>query len=602
MCLTLFQHWQHRLATVAAVLVVIVLWLAQPVSAANRDVAEPSALTRHSEHIDELINQLGDPDYHLRRRAEEELLRLGRDVFDQLQQVEDHPDLEVASRAAYILQKIDIQWSHPGDSEEVRLLLHRYANLSVDQRVERIDELAALDRLAGLPALARLARFEPSLQLARYAAMKILAMEVAEEDVSASVESILQELGNSRRVPVRWVRTCVEEMQEGQPKVDVWLEFIEADRKLLDEDSPDTKRGIVVGLIDQILKKFDKSNPAEVVAEFLRQRIEVSASEESPVQVGLHHAFSWLWRAEHWEVSGILEDWYADQIRDDRMSIYYVALVRWRQGREDAAQKLAGEAFHLDADDTVERSTIGSRVAEFGRHDWSEREWQYAIDNLPVMQTFEARHSLALFGYHDRGDNAQAAQLLVELCEALEADPQWKDEIMGHEFLRQYFANRDYLLACDAADKGDYELQRKRLETAFRYEKLNADILIAMYRSPGADEAYHKKTLDRIRKVSVELDKQIAEYPEVAQPMNHWAWLISNTEGDYQKAVARSQRSLELHPNNPSFLDTLGRCYYSAGKLEEAVAVQRRAVDLHPHLQVMQKQLRLFEEELDKQQ
>jgi tetratricopeptide (TPR) repeat protein len=79
---------------------------------------------------------------------------------------------------------------------------------------------------------------------------------------------------------------------------------------------------------------------------------------------------------------------------------------------------------------------------------------------------------------------------------------------------------------------------------------------------------------------------------------NQWAWLVANTEGDYHKAIRYSRRSLELLPNTASFLDTLGRCYYAAGDIEKAVKAQRQAVRLIPHMQVMQRQLALFERAL----
>src|SRR5687767_12388843 len=50
-----------------------------------------------------LIRQLGDEQYAVRRRAEEDLIRLGPDAFDQLKLAEDSADLEVAERARYIV-------------------------------------------------------------------------------------------------------------------------------------------------------------------------------------------------------------------------------------------------------------------------------------------------------------------------------------------------------------------------------------------------------------------------------------------------------------------------------------------------------------------
>ena len=94
------------------------------------------------------------------------------------------------------------------------------------------------------------------------------------------------------------------------------------------------------------------------------------------------------------------------------------------------------------------------------------------------------------------------------------------------------------------------------------------------------------------------MEKENKQSPEEAYKYNQWAWLVSNTEGDFNKAVKRSQHSLELQPESPSYMDTLGRCYYAVGDLDSAIKVQRKAVALHPHLMVMQRQLKLFEDEL----
>ena len=63
---------------------------------------------------------------------------------------------------------------------------------------------------------------------------------------------------------------------------------------------------------------------------------------------------------------------------------------------------------------------------------------------------------------------------------------------------------------------------------------------------------------------------------------NQWAWLVTNTEGDFAQAVQHSLRSLELAPDEPSYLDTLGRCYFAAGDVENAIKSQRKAVELAP--------------------
>ena len=119
-----------------------------------------------------------------------------------------------------------------------------------------------------------------------------------------------------------------------------------------------------------------------------------------------------------------------------------------------------------------------------------------------------------------------------------------------------------------------------------------------MYRVKDVDEEFHKQTVARIQQASRTVEGLIKQQPDNAQWYNHWAWLVSNTEGDYAQAVKHSLRSLELSPDSPSYLDTLGRCYYAAGEFEDAVRVQREAVRQHPHLQVMRDQLELIESAL----
>jgi tetratricopeptide (TPR) repeat protein len=136
-----------------------------------------------------------------------------------------------------------------------------------------------------------------------------------------------------------------------------------------------------------------------------------------------------------------------------------------------------------------------------------------------------------------------------------------------------------------------------------------------MYRVPNPDEKWKQDVQRRIDAHLGRCRTTISKYEEIirsrpnmegmgsdqlATDYNELAWLISNTSGDFQEAVKASQRSLELSPNNEAYLDTLGRCYYAAGDFEKAVESQRKAVEAAPHIQVMQRQLKVFEEALAK--
>jgi tetratricopeptide (TPR) repeat protein len=122
-----------------------------------------------------------------------------------------------------------------------------------------------------------------------------------------------------------------------------------------------------------------------------------------------------------------------------------------------------------------------------------------------------------------------------------------------------------------------------------------------MYRSPEADDKWRNAVRKQIQTLSRQIQQEIDENPNSPDAYNQWAWLVSNTEGDYQKAIQYSHRSLELIPPGAgdsagaSFLDTLGRCYYAAGDYENALKYQRQAVEKVDYMQVMHRQLELFE-------
>jgi tetratricopeptide (TPR) repeat protein len=72
---------------------------------------------------------------------------------------------------------------------------------------------------------------------------------------------------------------------------------------------------------------------------------------------------------------------------------------------------------------------------------------------------------------------------------------------------------------------------------------------------------------------------------------------VGNTTGDYDEAVRLSQRSLEIRPDYPGYLDTLGRCYYAKGDFENAIKHQSQAVKLDPHSGQIRRQLEFFKKE-----
>lgn len=558
--------------------------------------------------IKELIAQLGSDDFLTRREAESQIIAMGAMAFDHLQEAQNNADLEIATQAEYLLHRITVDyWIRSDDSEEVRELMKSYAKVSLAQRREIIGQLGVLNDAMGVGALSRISHFELSPRLAKFGALAVLGAREKHLKLAETVAlSIRQEIGDSPRDTAQWLRTYADQLQDTESISPEWLSLIDAEAALLKDEPEETSLDVVIQLMQfHIQLCADEKHPAELF-ESLRRRIDLVVDQGGTPRDILAKTLLWTMNEQEWEALELMEAHYGEQLKQDRLLLYLVAIVRAERGQDHDAKEIAGRAFDLVKSDNAERANIADIIAEYGHHDWAEKEWRFVIDHSEVasQESMDARRSLASWCLHDRGEDQEAAELMAEVCDAVDADPQLKQRVMHDNELRYLMSDlrksREFFTACDLNKKGDHAAERKHLDLAYAYQTdmQDPDILIAMYRLPNQDEAYRAKVKERIRQAANDVDQLIEKYPDEALWYNHWAWLVSNTEGDFSKAVRYSHRSLELSPDSPSYLDTLGRCYYAAGDLGSAIKYQRQAVEKHPQVQVMRRQLTTFEKAL----
>lgn len=599
-----FAARMHRL-----LFLFLLLPTATPVSHAAADSApEPT--------IEQLIADLGSDDYPVRRRAEEQLLRMGPAAFDALTAAADSKDLEIAERVRYIIQRLQMQWVHRDDPAEVRRILARFGAESEDTRLERVEELAQLNDAAGGAALCRIARFDPSPLVSRHAATEVLKLELSAEARRAVAPAWKSELGQSDRPPVKWIELYLRELDDPQRAIGEWAAANEAELDVHKREKGVTDRFTIRALLDRHLERCHGLNLGDETTAALMAVIDsyYDANEPDRLDAGLIWAVRWIMDHKRWDALEPLEDKFEHNFKKNRYLLYNLAAAAEGAGRDDRATELAQRAFELAGEDEDVRVAIAAVLAQqLGRLDWAEREYRRVIEKYPTIDrhAMEARSDLAIW-LHDRNEFQAAADLLAEFCDAVEADAQARRKLIadidddpnmgsGRDRVRGIEARRYFYLACVDEQRKDYEAQRAHLTQATEKFNQDPDILIALYRlPPGADDQRQAVTAS-IRRVAGEIQKQIDDYPTAAMFYNQWAWLIANTEGDQRKAVEYSLKSLELSPDEPSYLDTLGRCYFAVGDLENAVKSQRKAVELAPHYQVMRRQLALFEEALAKQ-
>ena len=135
--------------------------------AAAAETPQPAQKAASAEHIDKLIRQLGDKDYFVRQRAQDELAQLGFEAFDAVSAATNDDDLEIAARAKYLLKLMRVEWTAESDPPNVKQYLRDYESADAAAREERIKALAGLPDGQGTAALCRLVRFERSSLLSQ---------------------------------------------------------------------------------------------------------------------------------------------------------------------------------------------------------------------------------------------------------------------------------------------------------------------------------------------------------------------------------------------------------------------------------------------------
>lgn len=600
------------------VLTLVVAVAVSPCVADDQAVDSPAVRPGHEppiessqQHIAELIEQLGSSQFTTRRAAANELRKIGPEAFDQLHAAADHVDPEIAASARYLLQ-VAVQWTRSDDSALVRRMFRDYSAESESARTRVVQQLALLGVEESQAALCRIARFDQSSSVSRLAALALIGRTARGEDtLSPDPDIIDRELGSSGRVASQWLHQYQIQLRDPAASVPGWQRLVDEEFERLDSADDDTSTAIVTELLwNQVDLQRRLGNATELVN--VADRIVVIHENNGDPDRAIVKILEWLLRRESWEAIDLFSARHDERIQNAKLALYLLAMSENERGKNERAEQFAEQALQLAPRQPRENLNSARILGAVGQSEWAIRECRQVIKSEPVESVQSIGSRLLICDLlKDVERYEEAADALGPLVAAIEGNRDVQrayinaqSELRPSEFdlpaVETLSSRLHFMQACQFEQQGDFAKQREHLLQAIERDPEDADVLIAMYRLQDADAKWQTDTRQRIKKLSEEFAQAIDENPDHPVAYNQWAWLIANTEGDYQKAVRYSRRSLELLPETAGFLDTLGRCYYAVGDYEKAVKCQRQAVELGPHMQVMQRQLRQFEEALSK--
>lgn len=545
------------------------------------------------ERIRQLIAELGHEDYFVRERAQAELARLGLEALDALTEAEESDDIEIASRARYLIRRLQIEWATDEDSPQVKELVDRYNAPDEATRREVLAQLAALPENQGVATLCRLVRFEKSPIMSKLAALALISHQAEEGEAARRAEKIAEAIGASTRPAAEWLRAYLKVASDPQSACTAWEALLQAELQARREAPHTTRPEILLALWQQQHRLYRQLERHADAARAIDAIVELPENAAR-----LPELMDWLLEQQAWQGAERLAERYAAQFEERPLLLYQLAKALSSAGDEARAQQVAERALQRNPGDLEAHWTV---LMELSRHRlgrFMEGELRLMIKTNPAGDTLTLACQQWLSEIlHDRGQHEAAAAVRQEALQAMEANINaGNPDALGSLDPAQFRARMHYFLACHAQEQGRRQEQIEHLRLAMAEDPTDADVLIALYRLPDLPADLRDETMRLIRLAADEFRNQIQAAPEEAQAYNQLAWLLANTDGDKQEALQASKKSLELKPNTAAYLDTLGRCYYALGDLDSAVKYQRQAVALDPDSGLMRKQLALFEE------
>jgi tetratricopeptide (TPR) repeat protein len=417
----------------------------------------------------------------------------------------------------------------------------------------------------------------------------------------------------SKRTASQWLRTHAESIVSDKPDLEVWKTLADEELDRLNRFPQLTSREIVRDLLRWYADLLDKSGQIDEATVVMRQSLGLLEGKREQVL----DTVDWLRERQRWVLVCEAEERFPDTFKSSPLLLYRLADALTRLGRETESEKAANLALQAVNPEPRDHLVMGVNLQHDGLFDCAEREYRHVIGTAELDASVAVSASFFLSEMlHETGKHQAGAAVLQDLVDTMHANEEIR-KVTEIDYGRPEAGIQSrmyFFLSQHHADLQEFEKERELLERGYAVDKQDADVLIAMYRLQNADKEYKDEVSERIAAAVSAFRKQIKELDErlpalkssdrlaleadLATANNQLAWLVSNTEGDFDEAVRCSLRSLDLRPDAAGYYDTLGRCYYAQGDYANAVANQSKAVEMEPHSPQIVRQLELFKKAL----
>lgn len=566
--------------------------------------------------------------------------------------------IEIANAARYLIRSQTVVWYLDSDSFQVQNYLKDYDRLESDQRIARIKLLTEHGGNDSILALCRLVRYERTDLLSKAAGVHLLELLSRKQAFETTLmHSIDQALGASRREAAGWLRQLLVDAEQKQADSLAWKRICEVELDVpmpSDQSLATRQRQLILDLHGSAAKWVERFGNRETALNIAKLCIRIL--NESPHRVSeMTLAFLDDWQMPELVIE--LSKQYQQNFKDDFELGFLLAESYLKIGDKQKAEELAlntsdsinqfsdgvkvlGRMNSLNRANIIasSRKTRAWHLYNRTLFDWAEREYLRGLQDLiPTPDSkdqnnatdeesntlhralepldAEIRDALSTF-YWEAGRHDEARDILQPLIERLEVPNETPRERVLRQ-LRLRSIGEDQLLTAyyyydglAQLDNEQYAAANAAFLKALSYNDSNPDIVIAM-KELAESEQFRTTYEEKFTSMREDLRQEVAKFERnrtnahsrerrnvtadhLAATCNTLAWLLSKCERDTEDAVSLAERAVALAGEEPAYLDTLARCYFSAGRFDEALATQSKAVSLQPSNRLMVAQLEEF--------
>ncbi|MGL4594968.1 MAG: tetratricopeptide repeat protein [Thermoguttaceae bacterium] len=553
----------------------------------------PTESPPNTKHLTQLIEKLGNESYIIRKRSMDQLLRMNELDYSFLRRFDNHDDPEISRAIALILATHEAT-ALGKESETVQQLIELYASATdTTQKGGYIWDFAHpirtfLSSEEKLYTLCRIAFFE-SNELLRTETIKcLLAGAPPQEDKRYF-----------------WFRTLRQRFAGHERDSRFHLVFEMASLYCDIEDAISNQKDVDETVDDSALKKNENSVQTDTQIDDQKAGLQKRCTRLTEQLISFQNDTE---KEQKGIKSGgwpdILALYFLAEMCDklemvaERDSLIHRALkTRTSQVRQSspflAIDPLEPSSFN-------DHFVVGVVLWGIFRLQWAQSEFQLVIDEGDIVAAESACSYLSAL-HSLKCDPTSAIQILEHALSLIASEEYIKrtNEQTRTKTIAERRARLLYFQALAAIETEKWDDAAQLIEKSLEHVPTDVDVIILRYKitekfteqlSDEAKNSFSKRNETLIAEALRTIERQVQDgVLSHASLCNQAAWLLANTNGNFDAAMLLMRVALDEEPKSIEFLDTLAHVYALDKKFDKAIKTQKLVTQKAPESVLFQR-------------